>query len=113
MVLMAGSLGRPKTSCSLILDDFAKNYRAPRGGSRRTELLRARQVDDLLVGEPSKPLATRLHRNYAPCAPSHDNLPTWIAESELKSPNTFSSHKTTPMTTTPFRIDLIDPAIGI
>jgi len=38
---------------------------------------------------------------------------TWIMERELKSPKTFRSHKTTTITTTPFKIDLIDPAIGM
>jgi hypothetical protein len=52
-------------------------------------------------------------RNYAPFAPSQDNFPTWIADNELKSPKTFRSHRTTTITTTPFRIDLIDPAIGM
>ena len=36
----------------------------------------------------------------------------WIRESEWKSPNTFSSHRTTAMTTTPFKIDLICPLHG-
>ena len=52
-------------------------------------------------------------RNDAPLALSQDNFPTWIAESEVKSPKTFRSHRTTLMTTTPFKIDLIDPAIGM
>jgi hypothetical protein len=40
-------------------------------------------------------------------------LPTRICENELNSPNTFKSHNTTAMTTTPFRIDLIVPCIGM
>jgi hypothetical protein len=39
--------------------------------------------------------------------------PTWIRERECKSPKTSKSHKTTPITTTAFKIDLIDPAIGM
>jgi hypothetical protein len=38
--------------------------------------------------------------------------PTWILEMEWKSPNTFRSHKTTTMTTTAFRIDLMELAMG-
>ena len=40
-------------------------------------------------------------------------LPTRILEREVKSPNTFSSHKTTAMTTTAFRMFLMDPCIGM
>lgn len=40
------------------------------------------------------------------------NHPTWILEMEWKSPNTFRSHKTTTMTTTAFRIDLMELAMG-
>jgi hypothetical protein len=67
----------------------------------------------LILQEGWKPIATPFRRNYAPFAPSQDNFPTWIAESELISPKTFRSHRTTTMTTTPFKIDLIDPAIGM
>ncbi len=31
---------------------------------------------------------------------------------ELNNPKTFSSHRTTPMTTTPFKIDLMDACMG-
>jgi len=37
----------------------------------------------------------------------------WIMERELKSPKTFRSHRTTTITTNPFKIDLMDPAIGM
>ena len=36
-----------------------------------------------------------------------------MCENELNRPNTLNSHKTTAITTTPFRIDLIVPCIGI
>ncbi len=36
-----------------------------------------------------------------------------MCENELKSPNTLSNHKTTAITTTPFKMDLIVPCIGI
>ena len=39
--------------------------------------------------------------------------PTRIREREWNNPNTFKSHNTTPMTTTPFKIDLILPAMGM
>src|SRR6266849_1703168 len=39
--------------------------------------------------------------------------PTRIREREWNNPNTLRSHNTTPMTTTPFKIDLILPAMGI
>jgi hypothetical protein len=35
-----------------------------------------------------------------------------VADIELKSPTIFSSHRTTSITTRPFKIDLIDPAMG-
>jgi hypothetical protein len=41
------------------------------------------------------------------------HAPTWIFDSDWKSPNKFRSHRTTAMTTTPLRIDLIDACIGI
>jgi hypothetical protein len=41
------------------------------------------------------------------------HLPTWILERECKTPKTFRSHKTTRMTTTAFKIDLMEPAIGM
>jgi hypothetical protein len=41
------------------------------------------------------------------------HLPTWILEKECITPKTFRSHKTTRMTTTAFKIDLMEPAIGI
>jgi len=37
----------------------------------------------------------------------------WIRENEWNSPNMFSSHKTTQITTTAFKIDLIVPCIGM
>jgi hypothetical protein len=37
----------------------------------------------------------------------------WIRERECIRPKIFMSHNTTAITTTAFRIDLIDPAIGI
>src|SRR3990172_2339143 len=40
------------------------------------------------------------------------NHPTRILKMKGKTPNTFRSHKTPPMTTTAFRIDLIEPAMG-
>ena len=40
-------------------------------------------------------------------------LPRWTLERELINPNTFRSHKTTAMTTTAFKIDLMEPAIGL
>jgi len=72
-----------------------------------------RNISDQILEEGWKPIATPFRRNYAPFAPSQDNFSTWIAESELISPKTFRSHRTTTMTTTPFKIDLIDPAIGM
>src|SRR5437899_11384131 len=45
------------------------------------------------------------------CQPAY--APTWIRERECRSPRTFKSHTTTPITTTAFKIDLIDPAIGM
>src|SRR5580704_5301080 len=39
--------------------------------------------------------------------------PTRIWGRELKSPKTFNSHKTTTMTTTAFKMDLIVPCIGM
>src|SRR3974390_1490330 len=36
-----------------------------------------------------------------------------MCENELNSPKTFSSHSTTAITTTAFRIDLIVPCIGM
>jgi hypothetical protein len=44
-----------------------------------------------------------------PIAPVYS---TWRMERELKSPKIFKSHRT-PMTTTAFKIDLIDAAIGM
>ena len=49
MLLMELTLGHLERGCSPILDDFAKNYRAPRGDSRPIELLRARQWMILLI----------------------------------------------------------------
>ena len=40
-------------------------------------------------------------------------LPSWALERDLINPNTFRSHKTTAMTTTAFKIDLMEPAIGM
>ena len=40
-------------------------------------------------------------------------LPMCILETEWNNPNTFRSHKNTPMTTTAFKIDLMEPAIGM
>src|ERR1017187_6689103 len=40
-------------------------------------------------------------------------VPTWMREIELNRPKTFSSHRTTAMTTTPLRIDLMVPCMGI
>jgi hypothetical protein len=40
-------------------------------------------------------------------------FPTWIVERWLKIPKTLRSHKITAITTTAFKIDFIDPAIGI
>ena len=40
-------------------------------------------------------------------------VPTRILEREWKSPKTFMIHRTTAITTTPFKIDLIDPCMGI
>jgi hypothetical protein len=40
-------------------------------------------------------------------------VPTWIREREWNNPKTFSSHRTTAMTTTPFKIDLMDPCMGM
>jgi hypothetical protein len=39
--------------------------------------------------------------------------PTRIREREWKIPNTFRSHNTTPITTTPLSMDLMLPAIGM
>jgi hypothetical protein len=39
--------------------------------------------------------------------------PTRMWEKEWKSPKTFKSHKTTPITTTAFKIDLICDCIGM
>src|ERR1700683_5414218 len=39
--------------------------------------------------------------------------PTWIREKAWNSPKTFSNHKTTAITTTAFKIDLIVPCIGM
>ena len=36
-----------------------------------------------------------------------------ILETEWNNPNTFRSHKDRPMTTTAFKIDLMEPAIGL
>jgi hypothetical protein len=41
------------------------------------------------------------------------HLPTWIMDSDCRIPKTFRSHRTTTMTTTTFRIDFMDPAIGM
>jgi hypothetical protein len=41
------------------------------------------------------------------------HLPKWILERECKTPKIFRSHKTTRMTTTAFKIDLMEPAIGM
>jgi hypothetical protein len=40
-------------------------------------------------------------------------VPTRIREREWNNPKTFSSHNTTPMTTTPFKIDLMLRAMGM
>jgi hypothetical protein len=40
-------------------------------------------------------------------------VPIWIRDKELKSPKTFSSHKTTAITTTAFKMDLIVPCMGM
>jgi hypothetical protein len=40
-------------------------------------------------------------------------MPMWMRDIEWITPNMLSSHTTTQTTTTKFRIDLIDPAIGI
>jgi hypothetical protein len=40
-------------------------------------------------------------------------FPMWILEREWNSPETFRIHRTTPMTTTPFKIDLMDPCMGM
>jgi hypothetical protein len=40
-------------------------------------------------------------------------VPTWIRERELKSPKTFRIHRTTAITTTPFKIDLMEPCMGM
>jgi len=37
----------------------------------------------------------------------------WTCEKEWKSPKMFRSHKTTQITTTAFKIDLIVPCIGM
>jgi hypothetical protein len=37
----------------------------------------------------------------------------WTLEMECKTPKTSRSHKTTKITTTAFKIDLMEPAIGI
>src|SRR5271156_3729136 len=39
--------------------------------------------------------------------------PTWIWDKELNNPKTFSSHNTTAITTTAFKMDLIVPCIGM
>jgi hypothetical protein len=41
------------------------------------------------------------------------HVPTWILESEWKSPKEFRIHRTTAITTTPFNIDLMDPCMGM
>jgi len=52
--------------------------------------------------------------DYAPSALDQDSyFPTWILERELRSPKTLRSLKTTAMTTTAFKIDLMEPAIGM
>jgi len=40
-------------------------------------------------------------------------FPTRILESEPRTPKTFKSHRTTAITTTAFRIVLMEPAIGM
>jgi len=40
-------------------------------------------------------------------------FPTRILESEPRTPKTFKSHKTTAITTTAFKIVLMEPAIGM
>jgi hypothetical protein len=40
-------------------------------------------------------------------------LPTWILEKELRIPKTLRSHKTTAIITTAFKMDLMEPAIGM
>src|ERR1700685_3896319 len=39
--------------------------------------------------------------------------PTWIREREWNSPKIFSSQRTTAITTTPFKIDLMDDCMGM
>jgi hypothetical protein len=39
--------------------------------------------------------------------------PTWIRDIEWNNPKTFSNHKTTAMTTTAFKMDLIVACIGM
>jgi hypothetical protein len=41
------------------------------------------------------------------------HFPTWIPEREWKSPKTLRSHKTTRVTTAAFKIDLMEPSIGM
>jgi len=55
----------------------------------------------------------RLFPSRVQVSPLVSYLPTWILESEVKSPNTFRSHTTTAMTTTAFTIDLMVACMGI
>jgi len=119
MLLKGLIVGRRQTSCSSILNDIAKNYRGQaaagvgwiRPHSRRMVKrvnLRASAREVPCIG-----LNNPFRRSYAPTELSQDSRPTRIVDSECKRPKTFKSHTTTQMTTTPFKIDLIDPAIGM
>jgi len=41
------------------------------------------------------------------------HFPTWMVEREPRIPKTLRSHKITAMTTTAFKIDFMDPAMGM
>jgi hypothetical protein len=54
------------------------------------------------------------HGDHAPSALNQScHFPTRILEREPKTPKTFRSHKTTAIITTAFKIDLIEPAMGM
>jgi predicted Zn-dependent protease len=83
--------------------DLINGY-SPQRRNRRPDSLSRKSVSVQL------PL-TRLVQNAHPGADGQ--LPTWILEREVNIPNRFRSHTTTAMTTTAFRILLMDPCIGM
>jgi hypothetical protein len=56
----------------------------------------------------------RIHGNWVLSALNRGSyFPTRIPERALITPKTFRSHKTTTITTTAFKIDLMEPAMGM